>query len=89
MNGSERARNVLRWIDHVTEPIVEQARKACRGRKDVERLRTDMRLKGWPENQVRLMTEAAQHKDLEFMVRWMWLNAPGYTVIHPRRAVLR
>lgn len=89
MNGSEQARNVLRWLDHATPAVYEEARKSCRGRRDVEKLRTTLRQRGWDPDVVAVMTEAAQHKDLEFLVGFMWMRSNQSVIVHRRRAVLR
>ena len=85
----DRVRNVLSWIDFCSPAAAESARKSCRGRKDVERLRTRLRAAGRPESFVSLMTEAAQRRDTEFMLRIEWVWSPRQVVVHPRRAVLR
>jgi hypothetical protein len=75
MNGSERARNVLRWLDYANPPRIEIARKSCRGRKDVKRLRANLRRLRWPEAQVSVMCEAAAKRDLQFMLCYEFLVA--------------
>lgn len=68
--GSERARNVLRWIDWCVPERVERYPKRCCGRKDVERFRANLRICRYPEDEVRVLTEAAQHKDIQFLLRF-------------------
>ena len=85
----DRVRFVLSWIDFCSPAAAERARKDCRGRKDVERLRTRLRASGAHEDLVRLMTEAAQHRDVEALLRIEWASSPERIVVHPRRAVLR
>lgn len=75
MNGSDRARDVLAWIDWCDPWRIEQTRRACRGRKDVERLRARLRAQGAPPEFVSVVTRAAQKRDLETLLRIDWVSA--------------
>lgn len=77
MNCSERAFNVLRWMDYATPAKEEFWRKSCRGQRDVERMRASLRRSNWPEPNVALMTEAAQKRDVDFLVRYAWIVGGG------------
>lgn len=68
--GSARARNVLAWIDWCNPVRIERYRKRCRGRKDAERYRQQLRAFGFDEPYVRVLFEAAQKGDIQFLLRF-------------------
>lgn len=65
---SARALDVLRWIDSCTPSRVESARKVCRGRKDIERMRQRLRRSGWGAELVSDLTQAAQRRDIQRLI---------------------
>lgn len=68
MSAAERAHDILRWIDFCSPERIEGARKCCRGRKDIDRMRQRLRRSGWAEALVSDLTSAARRRDLQRLI---------------------